>query len=417
MTLDSNTTASVPGVTFDPMTHVFSATHQYADEIGMQSISITAMGKPGQTDDATLSVEVTNAAPTIRLDPLFIDPSGAATVTGSYTDSGVEDSHTMTVAWGDSTSTQFNVGAIGTLNVGQTFTSGSHVLTITSADTSAGHVEFSLTGHNYDDSTISGALMMAVVDADGGTGSDQANVPWGLALTVKSHTADVLEGDIARVEFEFTDVFPTSTSSQQYEIVVDWDDDNNPTASTFYVDVNAAGRLVQEGWFYRSATDDAVLHVTGVRDPDAPSSFSFTPTFRVEHRYADDGSASGNGNDVMVQVMERDGPQGGIVMRPITVHNVAPTLTLDPPENIGDNDVARLSGTIGDVGRLDAFELHVNWDDDSTYDNDDDPATPPDAFEVFTIHPQFNRLADVRCLPRVRRCTVRRKLLRRSHRL
>ena len=60
----------------------------------------------------------------LRLDPLLIDPSGAATVTGSYTDSGVEDSHTMTVAWGDSTSTQFNVAGIGTLNVGQTFTSG-----------------------------------------------------------------------------------------------------------------------------------------------------------------------------------------------------------------------------------------------------------------------------------------------------
>jgi hypothetical protein len=66
---------------------------------------------------------------------------------------------------------------------------------------------------------------------------------------------------------------------------------------------------------------------------------------------------------------------------------VAPTLTLDPTEQIGDSDVARLSGTIGDVGRLDAFELHVNWGDGSAYDNDDDPATPADAFEAFTIAP------------------------------
>ena len=60
---------------------------------------------------------------------------------------------------------------------------------------------------------------------------------------------------------------------------------------------------------------------------------------------------------------------------------------LDPTEKIGDNDVARLSGTIADVGRLDAFEMHVNWGDGSTYDNDDDPDTPDDAFEVFTFGP------------------------------
>ena len=392
VTLDSDTTELVPGVTFDPMTHVFSAAHQYADDIGLQLLSITVTGTTGQTDNLTLPVEVTNFAPTLSIDQLLVGPSGAATLTGSYTDTGVEDSHTMTVAWGDSTSTQFNVEAIGTLDAGQTFTSNAHMLTVTSVNASTGQVEFSVVGHDYSDSTVSSALVMTVDDADGGTDFAQTPVHWGLSLAIVSHTADIFEDDIAHVAFDFTDVFPPDTPSQQYKLVVDWDDANNPAVSTFYVDVDFSSFLFREGWWYPSTTDDAVLYVTGVERTLLSSEVEFKPTFRIEHRYADNGFAAGNGtppdpNDVVVEVMERDGPQGGMVIGPITVHNVAPTLTLNPTEKISDSDVTRLSGTIDDVGRLDAFELYVNWGDDSTYDNDDDPTTADDEFELFTMAP------------------------------
>ena len=132
--------------------------------------------------------------------------------------------------------------------------------------------------------------------------------------------------------------------------------------------------------------------------------YNVIPTFRhlfVSHQFQDD-NPSGTPIDVTSIEVTIEDSQGGAVMGavPITVSNVAPTLdSLSITPSIDENDMVTLSGTFSDPGSLDTFELDIDWDGDSVFDEtvavsggsfsmdrqilDDDPTgTSSDAFDV-----------------------------------
>lgn len=101
-TLDNDTSTPLPShMNFDPVNNVFSTLHNYTDEVGSQDITFFARritpGGSEDTDDAITTVVISNATPTVSLDPLFLDNDGNATLTGSYIDPGVLDSQTVSI--------------------------------------------------------------------------------------------------------------------------------------------------------------------------------------------------------------------------------------------------------------------------------------------------------------------------------
>jgi VCBS repeat-containing protein len=438
--LDSSNPAE--NVTFDAESRVFTASHRYIDQVGTQTLTVTAARTDAsESDEMLITVQVSNAAPTVQLDPLFLDNNGNATLTGTFIDPGVKDSHTLEVEWGDDPATDhlrqpvvFSLPQIDMLNVGFEQI-GFHgiepifqFLEVTSVNKETGEVGFRITGKRYGNIDLFGKtferaverpLLVKVDDEEGGVGEDSVRVPWGFTLSVPNITSTVSENGVASLDIRFTDVNrltveQTGTNEfefhgiQSYTVVVNWGDENDPRSSTFHVVADLEFQLTFSLVSFElrktvnvtgteSTTDDAVLSLTSFDFELLDSNdgqYLFTPTFQLERRYLDDGdAASGNGtpfdtSHVVVNMFDGDSFRGGTVIRPITVHNVAPTLTLDETEEVNAGGLAILNGKISDPGRLDAFTLEVDWGDGSpiaTYFFDPSP-TGSQEFAVSHIY-------------------------------
>ena len=103
-----------------------------------------------------LFVTVSNAAPSVALNAVAGTANSPATLTGSFTDFGLLDEHTLTVKWDDPNNANDSVfagmGDVQTLSVGDTFTSTgadtTTTLKITSVNTTTGVVGFEVK-HTY----------------------------------------------------------------------------------------------------------------------------------------------------------------------------------------------------------------------------------------------------------------------------
>src|SRR3954469_9687206 len=118
--------------------------HTYAEGPNNYTISVDLTDEDGTYLAVdTLDVAVKNVSPTVALDAVpDISENGMATLTGTFSDLGLQDAHTVTVTWGDannaavstfSVSAIQNAGGMAVLQVGDTFNSSTDgaVLTIT----------------------------------------------------------------------------------------------------------------------------------------------------------------------------------------------------------------------------------------------------------------------------------------------
>ncbi len=133
--------------------------HQYLDNpagqtSGSYTISVTVTDKDGGSGSATTSVEVDNVAPSnvqLSLGAASINQGAAASLSGSFTDPGTLDTHTVDINWGD----------------------GSPDTTLNLA---AGVLTFSGIGHPYltNSAGLPGGtfpITVAITDKDGGSGT------------------------------------------------------------------------------------------------------------------------------------------------------------------------------------------------------------------------------------------------------
>jgi hypothetical protein len=296
----------------------FSASHQYLDNPAGQahggSFAVTAVvtDKDGDSGSGSTSVVVNNLAPadvTLSPSPAIITENDSTTVSGSFTDPGTQDTHTVDIAWGDgSADTILNLGA-GVL----TF-SASHQY----PDNPAGQPH----GGTF-------AVTAVATDKDGDSGSGGTSVvvnnvaPSNVTLTPIPSTIN--ENDSTTVSGSFTD--PGTQDSHTVDI----------------------------GWGDRSP--DTILNLgAGVL------------TFSASHQYLDNpaGQAHGGSFTVTATVADKDGDSGSGGTS-VVVNNVAPAnVVLTPgPAVINENDTTTVSGSFFDPGTLDTHTVDLNWGDGS----------------------------------------------------
>src|SRR5207302_11173313 len=90
--------------------------HPYLDNpaSGSYTITVTVIDSDGASGSGITRVTVDNVAPAtlqLSLSPATINENGSTTLSGSFTDPGTLDTHTVVINWGDSSSTTFNLEA------------------------------------------------------------------------------------------------------------------------------------------------------------------------------------------------------------------------------------------------------------------------------------------------------------------
>src|SRR4051794_7721399 len=219
--------------------------HTYAEGPNNYTISVDLTDEDGTYLAVdTLDVAVKNVSPTGALDAVpDISENGTAMLTGTFSDLGLQDAHTVTVTWGDannaavstfSVSAIQNAGGMAVLQVGDTFNSSTDgaVLTITSIAAATGTVGFSVQHQYLDDGLALGnnrtsdtsTIGVSVVDDDGDSESGSSSVVvHNVSPTVALNAVpDISENGVATLTGSYTDIGLLDA----HTVTVSWGDAN-----------------------------------------------------------------------------------------------------------------------------------------------------------------------------------------------
>ncbi|MBA1443926.1 MAG: PKD domain-containing protein [Gammaproteobacteria bacterium] len=274
-----------------PVSGSLTPSHTYADN-GIYTVTLTVTDKDGGIGADTLTVTVNNVAPIVEAGPNLSGTPGdtIALAPATFTDAGVQDTHTATIDWGD-----------GTVEPG-TVTQGA------GAGSVAGSHAYAADG-NY-------TVTVTVTDDDGASGSD--------SFQVNLTTANV--GPTANAGGPYT-------INEGQGVTLDGsgsnDPDSGPSPLSYAWDLDGDGQY-----------DDA----TGVTVtlPIQPDNTSFTVGLEVS-----------------------DGLLTATDTATVTVNNVAPTANAGPDQAIDEGDTASFSGSFTDPGSVDTHTIEWNFGDGS----------------------------------------------------
>src|SRR6266566_4730623 len=172
-TSDSGTLASTVST--------FGASHVYADT-GTYSVVVTLVDSANHTVTASASVSPTNVAPVVgslSLSPTSVVDHQTLTVSGTFTDPGTADTFTVTVEWGDGTSSTDSLAA------------GTRSFSATHAYNAAGPVTIKATVADRDTGRSSSSADLVVLSSN--------HAPANLSLGATASGANVM------VDATFTD--------------------------------------------------------------------------------------------------------------------------------------------------------------------------------------------------------------------
>ncbi|MBN2146019.1 MAG: hypothetical protein JW726_01480, partial [Anaerolineales bacterium] len=115
--------SATEAATVDQGANTISGVHTYAED-GDYTVSVTVTDNKGGADTATFTMAVSNADPqaTPAADQTALTGEAITLTLATFTDAGVEDTHTATVDWGDGSATE-----AATVDQDAGEVSGSHV--------------------------------------------------------------------------------------------------------------------------------------------------------------------------------------------------------------------------------------------------------------------------------------------------
>lgn len=290
---------------------------------------LDTMGDPITTQaTVTMTIKGVNDGPNnllITVTPT-IDENGIVTLTGSFDDLDLTDSHSITIHWGD----LLSPGNIQTITVAPTGTIGR---------------EFTVTHTYLDDNPTNTAvnsynISVSVDDSIATTNASTATIVNNVAptLTLDSVTS-IDENGIATLTGMISDPGTLDT----FTLEINWGDANSLNNTETYL-------------FNASTTG--------------------TQSFAITHQYLDDNPTGTSQATYTISANLTDDDTGtDIAFETVVVENVAPVILLSPVASIDENGIATLTGSLVDPGTLDTFTVIVNWGD----------ALSPNNTETFTF--------------------------------
>lgn len=385
------------------------AAHQFLDDptgLGDGSFTVTATvtNALGESTTTSTTILVKNVAPTI--DSLTItspiDENGTATLTGTYSDPGSLDTHTLDIDWdGNGTFDQSVTVTGGTFSVSRQYLDDNPTGTVADGfnvnvrlrDDDGGQAvgAATLIVRNVAPTITDIKITTPIVENETATLTGTYSDPG----TRDTHVLDIdwdgdgtfdetvtVSGGSFSVSRQFLDDNPTGTTSDTFNVNVRLrDDDGGQTVASVALTITNANPVVvlnpiatieENGTAILTGTySDAGTLDTHTLDIDWDGDGSFDQTvnvsggaFTVTRQFLDDNPSGTASDTSVVNVRLRDDDGGvGLASATIEVINVDPVLALVPPPDIDENQFATLNGTITDVGTLDTFTLTVIWGD------------------------------------------------------
>jgi hypothetical protein len=299
----------------------FNAAHQYLDDnptgtpIDIYRITVTVTDQDEDAGTIQSGIFIANVAPTLNLtlSPTTINENGVVTLTGTFVDPGLPDTHTVAINWGD--------GTTSNLFVNQNQLSRTFQIT-----------------HQYQDDNPTGTpfdiFPITVTVTDDDTGSTQGNtsvrinnvVPTIAGLALSSTVIN--ENDTVTLSGTFTDPGLRDT----HIVTINWGDG---TTSTLPINQN-----------------------------------QLTRKFQITHKYLDDNPFTGTPSDILpITVKVTDDDTGSAQASTVVqVNNINPVIT-SFTSNANFVDRARagkpinINATFADIGTLDTHRAFVDWGD------------------------------------------------------
>ncbi len=395
----------------------FSKTHKYLDDdptrtqSDLYTISINLLDDDKGQISTSTNLTVLDVSPTLSgLAATPIDENQITTLTGHISDPGTRDYFTMTVNWGDGSSSLSYYPASLLINGTFPFTLTHQYLddnpTATAVDVTTinlsvqdddarvGTGSVGQTVKNVAPSLLGVGITPVILENGTATLSGQIVDPGSqdsFALTVSwgDGTNSTTNFPVGTTTFQVTHVYlddnPTNTSADSYAVNLTLKDDDTGqgSASTSLLVVNVSPTLT--GLSATSVSENGISTLSGqIVDPGTKDTFSMivawgdgsssvysfpagTKAFSKTHQYLDD-NPTGTGSDpqtISIAVNDDDLGQGaGSTV--LTVTNVPPALLNLSSTNVNENGSASLTGKISDPGSQDTFTLVVGWGDGVT---------------------------------------------------
>jgi len=367
----------------------FEASHVYADTIAY-SVVVTLADSASHTVTASASVSPTNVAPvvgTLSLSPTSVVDHQTLTVGGTFTDPGTADTFTLTMDWGDGTSSSQSLAA-GTRSFSDSHAynaAGPITLKATVADHDLGKAsstaDLVVLPSNHAPADLA---VQATADLEGG--SSTLSVSFTDAEASDSHTVAITWGDGGTDSVSLgsgaTSATPSHTylDSGTYTVAVTVTDGGGlwVAGGTTVTAMNVSPSLSSLTFSPSSVTDHQTVTVTGTfSDPGTLDTYTVrfawgdgstspdslaagTRSFSGSHSYVTSGTY-----DVIVTVTDRDngvGTQDSFLV--VTAHNTVPSgLVLD--SSVAGANVT-INGGFDDPDALDTHDLALTWGDGVT---------------------------------------------------
>jgi hypothetical protein len=396
----------------------FSANHTYADNTtGGYTVNVTDTDKDGGVGTDSTTAVVNNVAPVVTLLAVTTSLEGApstspAVLSGSFTDPGTLDTHTVVINWGDGSALTTVYAAAGALsfsgvahsypNIGSGqpgSSSGTYPITVTVTDKDGGVGTGGVTAHVNDvPPTLSNVLVSSsnegsaatltgimydpgpfdtfIMKINWGDGAPLGQtIDYGAGTTSFSVLHVFADNGIYTVNVQLRDNHMTGLDSSPVVANATAVVGNvAPTLSNLSTTtINENGTTTLTGTITDPGVKDTQTLAVDWGDPRSPGDTQTVPypaangtqTFTLTHQYLDNPTAGGQ-YTIGLNITDKDGGTNAYTT-PVTVNNVAPSAVSASfsPSTIDGYGYTTLSGTFADPGTLDTHTVVIDWGDGS----------------------------------------------------